>query len=293
MRAVLTLILGVLGAAAAALYSSAFIVGQNEQSLVLRFGEVRQDIREPGLNWKMPLIDIVHTLDKRVLDLDSKPQIVSSSDPQFLSVDSFTRYRIIDPKLFFQRVRTEAEAGRRLSPIVDSTVRDVLANAKMVDIIRNKREHLMKEIARLVHDQAKDLGIEIVDVRIKRADLPDANSQRIYERMRAERKQEADKIRALGAASAVETKAEADRKATVLRAEARRKSDETKGIGEGERNRIYREAFDKDPEFFRFYRRMQACEQAFRAADTKFVITPGSDICPEVSEGPAPAPARK
>ena len=293
MRTLLSALLAVIAASAAALYGAAFIVHQNELALVLRFGEVRQDIRQPGLYWKLPLIDNVITYDRRVLDLDSKPQIVSSADPQFLSVDSYTRYRITDPRLFFQRVRTEFEAGRRISPIVDSTVRDVLASAKMVDIIRGKREQLMREIARLVNDQAKDLGVEIVDVRIKRADLPEANSQRIYERMKAERKQEAEKIRALGAAFGVETRAEADKTATVMLAKAKSRADTIMGEGEGERNRIYREAFDRDPEFFRFYRRMQACVQSFKAADTRFVIVPGSDICPEVVEGQPAPPANK
>lgn len=280
MRTFLAMVAVLLGAAAAALYGAAFIVHQNQQAVVLRFGEVRNIIREPGLNWKVPFIDNVIFYDRRLLDLDAKPQQVTSQDQKFLIVDSFARFRIDNPLLFYQRVRQESEIYRNLAPIVESTVRDVLASATFLDVVRDKREALMKEVTRQVHEQAKRLGLEVVDVRLKRADLPEQNSKSIYDRMRAERRKEAEEFRGQGEGEANRIRAEAERKATVLLAEAQRDADILRGAGEADRNRIFAEAFGRDPSFFEFYRRLQACETAFKAGETRFVISPGSQICP-------------
>lgn len=280
MRTFLAMVAVLLGAAAAALYGAAFIVHQNQQAVVLRFGEVRNIIREPGLNWKVPFIDNVIYYDRRLLDLDAKPQQVTSQDQKFLIVDSFARFRIDNPLLFYQRVRQESEIYRNLAPIVESTVRDVLAAATFLDVVRDKRQTLMAEVTKQVHEQAKRLGLEVVDVRLKRADLPDQNSKSIYDRMRAERRKEAEEFRAQGEGEANRIRAEAERKVTVTIAEAQRDSDILRGAGEADRNRIFAEAFGRDPVFFEFYRRLQACETAFKSGATRFVISPGSQVCP-------------
>lgn len=289
MKSFVAFLAVLLGAAIAALYGSAFIVHQNQQAVVLRFGEVRDVIREPGLNWKVPFIDNVYFYDRRLLDLDAKPQQVTSQDQKFLIVDSFARFRIDNPLLFYQRVRLEAEIYRNLAPIVESTVRDVLASATFLDIVRDKRDALMREVTKQVHEQAKRLGLEVVDVRLKRADLPEQNSKSIYDRMRAERRKEAEEFRAQGEAEANRIRAEAERKATVMRAEAQRDADIMRGNGDADRNRIFADAFNRDPNFFEFYRRMQACEAAFKAGETRFVISPGSQICPGFEEATAAA----
>jgi membrane protease subunit HflC len=278
MRAFLALLIICAGLAAVAIYASAFIVHQNEQALVLRFGEPKRVVTQPGLNWKVPLVDSVEIYDKRILDLDSQPQEVTASDQKRLVVDSFARYRIVDPLKFYQTLRYEEGVRSRLGPIVDSAMRRVLGAATFQDVVRDKREELMKRIQKQVNQEGNDFGLEVVDVRIKRADLPEQNSKSVFDRMRAERQREAAEFRAQGAAEANRIKATADREATVIDAEARRKGEELRGAGDGERNRIYAEAYTKDPEFFEFYRSMQAYEHGIKSADTRLLISPDSDF---------------
>ena len=199
MRAFLALLIILVGLAAAAVYASAFIVHQNEQALVLRFGEPKRVVRDPGLNWKYPIIDAVEVYDKRILDLDSLPQEITASDQKRLVVDSFARYKIVDPLKFYQTLRYEENVRSRVDPIVDSTLRRVLASATLQEIVRDKRENLMKQIAASVNAEGADFGLQVVDVRIKRADLPEQNSKSVFERMRAERQREAAEFRAQGA----------------------------------------------------------------------------------------------
>lgn len=278
MRGFLATLVVLIGIAVAGVYASAFIVHQNEQVLVLRFGEPKHVLREPGLNWKLPVVDTVDYFDKRILDLDTQPQEVTASDRKRIVVDAFARYRIIDPLLFYQSVRDERNVRTRLGPIVESALRRVLGESTFQELVRDKREDLMKRIAQQVNTEGKDYGLEVVDVRIKRADLPEQNRKSVFERMRAERKREAAEFRAQGAAEANRIQATADRDVTVIKAEATRKGEQTKGEGDGERNRIYAEAYGKDPDFFAFYRSMQAYEEGLKAKDTRIIMSPDSDF---------------
>jgi membrane protease subunit HflC len=278
MRAFLAFLVIVVGLAAILVYASAFIVHQNEQALVLRFGEPKRVVQHPGLNWKVPLVDTVEIYDKRILDLDSQPQEVTASDQKRLVVDSFARYRIVDPLKFYQTLRYEDGVRSRLGPIIDSAMRRVLGGSTFQEVVRDKREELMKRIATQVNQEGNDFGLEVVDVRIKRADLPEQNSKSVFDRMRAERQREAAEFRAQGAAEANRIKATADREATVIKAEASRKGEETRGGGDAERNRIYAQAYSKDPEFFQFYRSMQAYENGLRSGETRMLISPDSQF---------------
>ena len=278
MRSVIAAFLVLLGFAAAVAYMSFFIVHQNEQAIVLRFGDPRVIIKEPGLNWKIPAMETVEFFDKRILDLDTQPQEVTASDQKRLVVDAFTRYRISDPLKFYQAVRSELRVRQTLGPIVESSLRRVLGAATFQDVVRDKREDLMKRIAIQVDGEARDFGIEVVDVRIKRADLPEQNSKSVFDRMRAERQREAAEFRAEGAAAANRIKATADREATVIKAEATRKSELTRGDGDAERNRIFADAFGKDPDFFAFYRSMQAYEHGISRGDTRMLLSPDSEF---------------
>ncbi|MFM2422995.1 MAG: hypothetical protein RL291_1525, partial [Pseudomonadota bacterium] len=267
-----------LGGAALVAYLSFFIVQQNEQAIVLQFGRTIRVIQEPGLYFKTPFVQTVETLDKRVLELDTAPQEVTASDQKRLVVDAFTRYRITDPLRFFQTLRTERRVRDVLGPIVESALRRALGSATLIDVVRDKREELMRQIAKQVNDEGKDYGIEVIDVRIKRADLPDATSKSVFERMVAERQREAQEFRARGTADANRRRAEADRESLVIRATAQQKADEVRGEGDAERNRIFNEAYKQNPEFFAFYRSMQAYEQGFKAGDTRLLLSPDSDF---------------
>jgi membrane protease subunit HflC len=276
MRTFLAFIFVLLLTGAAALYASAFIVHQNEQALVLRFGEPVGVITTPGLNWKVPVVDTVDIFEKRILDLDASPQEVTALDQKRLVVDSFVRYRITNPLEFYKTLRFEGAVPSRLGPIVESAVRGILGGVNFSDIVRDKREELMGRIAKQVNAQAAPLGIEVVDVRIKRADLPEQNAIRVFERMRAEREREAAEFRSQGTAEANRIRATADREVTVLKADATRKGEELRGTGDAERNRIFNDAYGKDADFFGFYRSMQAYEQAIKAGDSKLILSPDS-----------------
>lgn len=278
MRALLATLIVAVGAAAAAAYLALFIVHQNEQALVLEFGKPIKVITTPGLHWKIPVVQTVDYFDKRILDLDTRPQEVTASDQKRLVVDAFTRYRIVDSLKYYQTVRNEARLRQTLSSIIDSSLRRVLGAATFTDVVRDKREDLMKRITTLVNEEGKDLGIEVVDVRIKRADLPEQNSKSVFDRMRSERQREAAEFRAEGAAAANRIKATADREATVIKAEATRKGETLRGEGDADRNRIFADAFGRDTDFFGFYRSMQAYEAGFKAGDTRMLLSPDSEF---------------
>lgn len=278
MRTFLSTIAIAIGAAAVLAYLSFFIVSQNEQALVLEFGRPVRTVDKPGLQWKIPVVQTVVYYDKRILDLDTAPQEVTASDQKRIVVDAFTRYRITDPLRFYQTVGSEQRVRQTLGPIVDSAMRRVLGSSNFQDVVRDRREDLMKRIARNVNEEGKDFGLEVVDVRIKRADLPAQNSKSVFDRMRAEREREAAEFRAQGTAEANRIRATADREATVIRAEANRKSEQTKGDGDSERNRIFNEAYGRDPEFFAFYRSMLAYEAGFKKGDTRMLLSPDSDF---------------
>src|SRR3712207_4137263 len=266
------------GLIAIVLYSAIFIVQQTQYALVLRFGAVQSAISEPGLKFKMPLIDNVTYFEKRVLDLDLPVQTVLSADRQNLEVDAFTRYRIVDPLRFYQAVGNIALANQRLQSFTNSAMRNVLANASRDAIVRTERGALMNRIQDDVNRQASSLGIEMIDVRLTRVDLPAANSQAVYQRMRTEREREAADIRANGQQQAQTIRARAEREATVIRAEANRTAEELRGQGDADRNRILAEAFGLDPDFFAFYRSMQAYEAGLKGGDTRLVLSPDSEF---------------
>jgi len=267
-----------LGLAAIVLYSSIFIVQQTQYALVLRFGAVQSAISEPGLKFKVPLIDNVTYFEKRVLDLDLPVQTLLSADRQNLEVDALTRYRIVDPLRFYQAVGNIALANQRLTSFTNSTMRNILASASRDAIVRTERADLMNRIQEDVNRQAQSLGIEMIDVRLTRVDLPAANSQAVYQRMRTERQREAADLRANGQQQAQTIRARAEREATIIRAEANRTAEELRGQGDADRNRILAEAFGQDPDFFAFYRSMQAYEAGLRSGETRLVLSPNSDF---------------
>ena len=267
-----------LGAVAAAVYFALFIVHVNEQAIVLEFGKPVKIINQPGLFWKVPVVQTVEFFDKRILDLDTSPQEVTASDQKRLVVDAFARYRITDPLLFYQTVRDERNVRSRLGPIIESSLRRVLGGSNFSDLVRDKREILMKRIAQTVNEEGKEFGLEVVDVRIKRADLPEQNSKNIYDRMRAERQREAAEFRAEGGAQGNRIRADADRQVTIIKADATREGERTRGEGDAERNRIFADGFGRDQDFFGFYRSMQAYEQGMKAGDTRMLLTPDSEF---------------
>ncbi|MCO4055573.1 MAG: protease modulator HflC [Bosea sp.] len=267
-----------LGAAAVLVMLSAFAVPQTQQALVLRFGAVQRVVTEPGIKFKAPFVDTVIMLDKRILDLDLPVQEILANDQNRLSVDAFARYRISNALLFFQSVNNINGANAQLNRITNSTIRNVLAEANYTAIVRTERARLMNRIQDEVNRQARAFGIEIIDVRLTRVDLPAGNSQAVFQRMQTERQREAADLRANGSQTSQEIRARADRDVQVLLGEAGRKADETRGQGDAERNRIFAAAFSRDPEFFAFYRSMQAYETGLKSGDTRMVISPNSDF---------------
>ena len=266
------------GAAIVLSLSAAFIVDQREQVLVLQFGDPKRVIQEPGLNFKIPFIQQTVRFDKRLLDFDNAPEEVIASDQKRLVVDAFARYHITDPLKFYQTVGAEMALRPRLGSVLNSTLRQVLGTVPLQQVVSEKRGALMLEIRDIVRTEAARFGIRVEDVRIKRADLPAQNSEAIYRRMQTERQQEAAELRAKGAEEAQKIRAEANRQKVVIVAEAERDSQILRGDGEGQMNRIFAEAFGRDPEFFSFYRSMQAYEAALGTDDTTMVLSPDSDF---------------
>jgi len=261
-----------------AIYSSLFVVYQTEQALVLRFGQPQRVISEPGLHWKMPIADQVVFVDKRILALDSPVQEVIASDQKRLVVDAFARYRITDPLRFYQAAGSIAVADSRLATILNSAVRRVLGEATFLAVVRDQRQQLMSQITQQVNREAQGFGISVVDVRIRRADLPQANSEAIFRRMQTEREQEASQIRAEGEEQARRIRSRADRDAIVIVAEANRESEEVRGDGDAQRAAIFAEAYSLDPEFFSFYRSLLAYDAALSKDGTRFLLTPDSQF---------------
>lgn len=277
MRKLMIAILVVLGLGVAVAYLSIFIVHQNQQALVLEFGKPKRIIDQAGLHWKLPVVETVEYFDKRILDLDTSSQELFSSDQNKLIVDSFARYRIVDALRFYQTVRNDMGVRSRVGPILDSSLRRVLGSATFADAVRDRRQQLMNLIQKQVNTEARNFGIEVVDVRIKRADLPPQNSASIYERMKTDRQREAAEFRAQGEEQSRRIRAEADRQVTVMRAEADRDARRMRGEGDAERARISNDAFKQDPEFYQFLRSMEAYETALRRGDTRLVISPSSE----------------
>jgi membrane protease subunit HflC len=271
-------IAGVLVAIAATLFFSIFIVKEVNQAIVLQFGDPKRIISKPGLNFKIPFIQNVVFLDKRILNLDTPPEEVIASDQKRLIVDAFARFKIVDPLKFYISVGNERVARSRLSTIINSRIRNVLGQQELQTLLSKDRTKQMTLIQEGVNTEAKNFGIEIVDVRIKRADLPQANSDAIYRRMQTEREREAKEFRARGAEMAVTITSTADKEVTVILADAQKKSEIMKGEGDGERNKIFADAFGRDAEFFAFYRAMQAYETALIGGETSLILSPDSEF---------------
>lgn len=252
-----------------------FTVDQTEQALVVEFGSPKRVVTEPGLNVYMPWQSVLK-FEKRVLALDAPSEEVTSIDQKRLVVDAFARYRIIDPLKFYQTVNNVGQAEQRLSAILNSNIRVTLAGRTFQAVLSGQRAELMRIIRDQTNDEAGSLGIEVVDVRIRRADLPQANSEAIFKRMTTDRQREAADIRAKGDQAAQEIRSEADKQSTIIIAEAQKLADIMRGEGDGERNKIFADASSRDPSFFQFYRSMQAYAAAMSGTDTTMVLSPDS-----------------
>ena len=259
-------------------YLSFFVVKEINQAIVLQFGDPKRVIATPGLQLKIPFIQNVVFLDRRILSLDPAPEEVIASDQKRLIVDAYARFRIVDPLKFYISVGDERVARSRLATIINSRLRSVLGTQSLATLLSEDRTKQMAIIQESVNDEAEKFGIKIIDVRIKRADLPQANSEAIYKRMQTEREREAKEFRAKGAEMAVTITSTADKEVTVLLANAKKQSEIMKGEGDGQRNKIFAEAFGKDPEFFAFYRAMIAYEKALIGGDTSLILSPDSDF---------------
>jgi membrane protease subunit HflC len=291
-RALIALVVVAVGLVIAS--SSLFTVHQTQQVLITQFGQPIRVVREPGLQVKVPFIQSVITFDRRLLDYDAPGEEVILGDQRRLIVDSFTRYRITDPLLFFQTAgASEAGIRARLNSIVTSSLRRVLGNEPLLSVLSTDRTRIMAEIRRQVNEEARRFGIEVTDVRIRRADLPDENTQAILNRMQSERERVAREARAEGAEVAARVRAGADRERTVLIAEAQAQSDILRGQGEQEAIRIFADAFQRDPDFFQFWRTMQAYREAFgEGGETRLLLSPDSEFFRFFRES-MPAPLRQ
>ena len=271
-------LLPLLAVVAFAIYLSLFTVKEINQAIVLQFGDPKKIISKPGLQVKIPFIQNVVFIDRRILSLDPAPEEVIASDQKRLIVDAYARFKIVDPLKFYISVGDERVARSRLATIINSRLRGVLGKQSLATLLSEDRSKQMDIIQTDVNTEAQNFGIEIIDVRIKRADLPQANSEAIYKRMQTEREREAKEFRAKGAEMAVTITSTADKEVTVLLANAKKQSEIMKGEGDGQRNKIFAEAFGKDPEFFAFYRAMQAYEKALIGGDTSLILSPDSDF---------------
>ncbi|WGD54555.1 protease modulator HflC [Bradyrhizobium sp. CB1650] len=258
-------------------YMSLFTVQQTEQTIVLRFGEPVDVVTDPGLHFKAPWNSVIN-IDKRILDLENPSQEAIASDQKRLVVDAFARYRIKNALRFYQSVGSIQSANLQLTTLLNAALRRVLGEVTFINVVRDDREKLMQRIRDQLDREADGYGIQVVDVRIRRADLPEQNSQAVYQRMKTEREREAAEFRAQGGQKAQEIKSKADREATVIVAEANSQSEQIRGAGDAERNRLFAEAYSKDADFFAFYRSMTAYENGLRSNDTRFLLRPDSDF---------------
>jgi membrane protease subunit HflC len=259
-------------------YGAMFTVHQNEQALVLQFGEPITTVETPGLHFKIPFVQNVEYFDRRVLDYDPPAEEVIAADQKRLVVDTYTRFRIVNPLRFYQTVGSELGIRNRLGALVSGSLRRVVGNVTLASILSAERAQIMEDIRKQVNTEAQAFGIDVVDVRIRHADLPEANNQAIFARMQSEREREAKEFRAQGAELAQRIRSRADREKVVILAEAQRQSQITRGEGDSDSIRIYADAFNKDPDFFAFYRTLQAYREALGNGDTTMVLAPDSDF---------------
>ncbi|HYD69586.1 protease modulator HflC [Azospirillum sp.] len=290
VAAIAVVVLGLLAS------SALFTVTQAQQALVTQFGAVKRVVQEPGLKLKIPFIETVVYVDRRVLDLDPPVEQVILSDQKRLDVDAFGRYRITDPLKFFQAVRNEAVAEAQLSATLNSALRRVLGSVTLLAVLSEERARIMNDIRAELNDKAKQYGIEIVDVRIRRADLPEETSQAIFARMRSEREREAAEARAQGQEQAQQIRSRAERERTVIIAEAQRDAQKLRGEGDNQAIKLIGEATAQDPQFYAFYRSLEAYRKALNKDDTTLVLSPSGDFFRYFGDGTVggaadPAPA--
>jgi modulator of FtsH protease HflC len=272
-------VLAVLGIAALIVaYSSLFTINPTQQALVLRLGKPQAVLTDPGLHVKAPFIDSVVYIDKRILDLEAPAQEVIASDQKRLVVDAFARYRIHDALRFYQTLGSKVAADSQLNILLNSALRRVLGEATFIQVVRDQRAELMARIRSLIDSEAANYGIQVVDARIRRADLPEQNSQAVYKRMQTARQREAAEYRAEGNQRAQEIRSRADREVTVLIADATSKGEQIRGEGDATRNEIFAKAFSQDPDFFSFYRSMQAYEAGLKPGDTRLLLKPDTSF---------------
>lgn len=274
--------------------ASLFTVTQAQQALVVQLGAIKRVIQEPGLKMKIPFIEDVVYIDRRVLDLDPPVEQVILADQKRLDVDAFARYRIIDPVRFFQSLRTEQAASAQMGSVVNSAMRRVLGSVTLLAVLSEERPRVMNEIRDQVNAEAKSRGIEIVDVRIRRADLPEETSQAIFARMRSEREREAAEARAQGQEQSQQIKARAERERTVILAEAQRDAQIQRGEGDNQALKTIADATSSDPQFYAFYRSLEAYRKSLNKDDTTLVLSPTSEFFRYFNESaPGAAPARQ
>jgi len=259
------------------LWSSMFTVQQTQQALILQLGNPVRSISVPGLHFKYPFVQNVVYFDRRILDLDPRPQEVLLNDQKRISVDSFARYKIVNPLEFLKTAQTDANFRKVFGNLLNSAVRAEVAKVSLADMLSSKRADVMQKIFDILRGQSPRFGVDLVDLRIGRTDLPDATLQSVYDRMRSDRVAQAKQLRAQGEEQKLTIQAEADRQRTVILAEANRQSQILRGEGEGKKNQILSDAFGKDPEFFNFYRSMEAYQKAFTDGTT-MVLSPDSSF---------------
>lgn len=253
-----------------------FVVRETQQALVLTLGKIDRVVEQPGLKFKIPFYQQTHILDKRILETDAPSEEVQAADKKRVVVDSFTRWHIVDAKKFYETVRTEDRARARLNTIVNASVRNVLGRYALMDVVSTNRNTVMSEILVQAENEAKALGVEIVDVRIKRSDLPEANANAVFARMRTEREKEAKEIRAQGAEAGQKIRADADKQRTILLAEAERDAQKLRGEGDASAIKIYADAFNRDPQFFEFVRTLEAYENTLTDEDMLVILDPST-----------------
>ena len=262
------------------IFNTFFVVDQRKQALVLQFGKVIKTINKAGISYKIPLVQNAIFFDKRIIDLALPEQEVIASDQKRLLINAFAKYKIIDPVKFYTTVVNNQGLANKLAGILDSSLRQVIGEIHLNELLTENRGNIMKDIKDVVSDSSEIFGIEIVDVRIMRTDLPKENSDAIYARMQTEREKEAKEIRAKGAQEAQKIKAEADKQKTIIEAEAKKDADIVRGEAEAEANKIYANSFGKDPEFADFYRSMQAYQKSLLNDNnkTKMIISPDGEF---------------
>ncbi len=260
------------------LITSVFIVQENEQVIVLRFGNPQEEVKEPGLHFKLSFIDKVQTYEKRILNVDPPAEQVLLADQKRLVIDTFARYKIVNMLKFFQALGTESAAEQRLYTIINSAVRQSLGRVSLASVLSGKRNDLMKTIIKDVNAEAERMGIQIVDVRIVRADLPDQVTQSTFARMRSEREREAREARAEGAQLSTEIKSTAEKERSIILAEAQKDAQILRGKGDNEAITIYSKAFNQDPQFYAFYRSLEAYKKSLADPETTLVLTPDSEF---------------